>query len=158
MGAWLGVVKTYALCERLLTQRLAPLGLSLPRNDVLLNVVRDPGVGQQDLARRLLVARSNISMLVTELERQGLLERRPHPTDLRARQLFPTEAGRSIAVDAEQVLAGVVGVMLDQFSDEQIDLCAGMMGNIQGSLRQQLKEMAAGQGHQARPEGPARPS
>ncbi|MEO0972522.1 MAG: MarR family winged helix-turn-helix transcriptional regulator [Pseudomonadota bacterium] len=140
MGHWLAVVKTYALCDRLLAQRLEPLGLSVPRSDVLLNVVRDPGIGQQELARRLLVARSNISMLITELERQELVERCPHPTDRRARQIFPTAKGGALAATAEAVLAEVVGLMLDQFTERDIAGCASMMADIQTALRRGLGE------------------
>ena len=112
----------------------------MPRSDVLLNVVRDPGISQQELARRLLVARSNISMLITELERSGMVERRPDPNDRRARQIHPTKTGKALAAQAEIVLASVVGSMLDQFPDADISVCARMMESMQLALRDQLKD------------------
>jgi DNA-binding MarR family transcriptional regulator len=44
------------------------------------------------------------SQVVRALERKGLLERAPHPTDARARALRPTAAGEALAARAVAVV------------------------------------------------------
>jgi hypothetical protein len=50
--------------------------------------MRSPGLIQQEIADRMLVARSNVSMLLSRMQKSGLLERTkderdpPHPADL----------------------------------------------------------------------------
>ena len=53
------------------TVALQPLDLKPAQLDVLMNLYRHPGMSQHDLARKLLVGRSNITMLLPQLERRG---------------------------------------------------------------------------------------
>lgn len=50
-GALISVVKTYSRCQRLLNQRLAEIGLTVAKQDVLLALRRNAGLSQQALAR-----------------------------------------------------------------------------------------------------------
>ncbi|MFD8697339.1 MarR family winged helix-turn-helix transcriptional regulator [Kitasatospora purpeofusca] len=50
----------------------------------------------RELAGRMNCEPSNATFVVDRLERQGLVERRPHPTDRRARQLVLTPAGTGL--------------------------------------------------------------
>src|SRR5690606_26667100 len=72
---WIAVVRAEKAVVRALTRALAPLDLKIGQLDVLMNLYRHPGMSQHDLARRLLVGRSNITMLLPQLEKQGLLRR-----------------------------------------------------------------------------------
>lgn len=47
----------------------------------------------RDLAERMSCEPSNATFVVDKLEKQGLIERRPHPTDRRAKQLGLTTKG-----------------------------------------------------------------
>jgi hypothetical protein len=68
---WIAVVRAERAIVRELTRLLQPMGLKLGQFDVLMNVYRRPGQSQHDLARRLLVGRSNITMLLPQLEKQA---------------------------------------------------------------------------------------
>jgi hypothetical protein len=54
---------------------------------------RTPGISQQDLADKLLVGRSNLSMLLPQMEKRGLLVRRGDPQDRRVLRLELTPSG-----------------------------------------------------------------
>ncbi len=77
---WIVVGKVNHLVEKVMAADLAPLGLKLPHYDILANAIRYPGLTQQELADRLLVGRSNLSMLLPELERRGLMSGLPTRT------------------------------------------------------------------------------
>ncbi len=74
------------------------------------------GIRLTELAARAQLGLATMSELVTELEQLGYLERRPDPTDGRARLIYPTARGRQLLSDAgdrvaeiEQHWASVVG-------------------------------------------------
>jgi DNA-binding MarR family transcriptional regulator len=47
----------------------------------------------RELASRVGCEPSNVTFVIDKLEKQGLVTRRPHPTDRRAKELVLTEAG-----------------------------------------------------------------
>ena len=80
---WVAVARACHALERALAAKLAPLDLKPAQLDVLMNLYRHPGMSQHDLARRLLVGRSNITMLLPQLESRGLLRRERDEKDKR---------------------------------------------------------------------------
>jgi MarR family transcriptional regulator, temperature-dependent positive regulator of motility len=56
----------------------------------------EPGIDQTGLAARLGVDRNSTSVIVAELERRGLLERRVSDVDQRARALYLTAEGEKL--------------------------------------------------------------
>ncbi|MDP9842124.1 MarR family winged helix-turn-helix transcriptional regulator [Streptosporangium lutulentum] len=50
----------------------------------------------RDLAERMSCEPSNATFIVDKLEKQGLIERRAHPTDRRAKQLVLTGEGNAL--------------------------------------------------------------
>ena len=58
-----------------------------------------------DLCATLNIMPPNLVGLVAALEKRGLLERRPHPSDGRAMGLHLTEAGQALAAETEQAVA-----------------------------------------------------
>src|SRR4051812_10499695 len=74
-------------------QRLRDFGLTRPQFGVLSVLVADPGLSAADLARAAMVTPQAINLLVTGLEREGLIRREKHPTHGRVLRLFATDAG-----------------------------------------------------------------
>jgi len=72
---------------------LRPFGLSRAQFGTLSVVVRQPGLSAADLARAVMVTPQAINLLVTALERDGLIERRPHATHGRILEIHPTKQG-----------------------------------------------------------------
>lgn len=59
----------------------------------------------RDLAERMSCEPSNATFVVDRLEKQGLIERRPHPTDRRAKLLTLTAAGTGLRGSLLDLLA-----------------------------------------------------
>src|SRR6187455_2946883 len=79
---------------------VAPLDLKPAQLDVLMNLYRHPGMSQHDLARKLLVGRSNITMLLPQLERRALVRRESDEKDRRVLRLYLTESGEALLMEA----------------------------------------------------------
>lgn len=95
--------------------RLAPLGLKPPHAGILRAIDQADGLSQQAMVERLGVSPSRLVLLLDELERLGLVERRARPGDRRSYALHLTEAGR-------EALEQIVRVA----RQHQDDLCAAL--------------------------------
>ncbi len=101
--SWISVARACQLMQQALARALAPLDIKPPHLDILVNLYRFEGISQQELARKLLVGRSNMSMLLPQMEKRGLLERRADQRDKRVLRLFLTVEGRSLSEKAMQI-------------------------------------------------------
>jgi DNA-binding MarR family transcriptional regulator len=80
------------------------VGLSFGRTRAVRHVARRP-MSMGELAAALGIDPPNASVLVTELESLGLMRRRPHPTDGRAKLVELTRKGKAMARRADAILA-----------------------------------------------------
>lgn len=132
--AWLSVARTSQLFQRVMSQALVPLGLEVAHYDVLANVARDEGLSQQVLARRLLVAKSNVSALLAVLERRGLIERVKHATDARVRLVSLTPEGREVTGRATKEHARIVSMIMGVVTAQEADAVRNAMVKISDVL------------------------
>lgn len=123
---WIAVARACHVVQQELGRRLKPLDLKTPHMEILLNLLRREGISQQELAARLLVGRSNMTMLLPQLEKRGLVERRPDPGDRRALRLFLTNEGKALAGRAVAIQTELVDEVMSLSSPEECD----MVGNI----------------------------
>lgn len=94
-----------------LRQRAATLGLTAPQATALREL--SGPMTMRELADRMSCEPSNATFVVDKLEKQDLIERRPHPTDRRAKQLVLTPQGTALRdrllelLGADSPLAGL---------------------------------------------------
>ena len=79
------------------------VGLSFGKIRALRRIADRP-MPMGELAALLGMDPPNLTTVVDDLERMGLVERRPHPTDRRAKLVVATDAGASLARRAQQIL------------------------------------------------------
>ena len=79
------------------------LGLSFARVRALRRLAREP-MSMSELAALLGTDPPNATALVNDLEAQGLVRRRPHPTDGRAKVVEATRKGKKLALRADEIL------------------------------------------------------
>jgi DNA-binding MarR family transcriptional regulator len=100
--------------------------------EVLMTAARDCPPTQLRLAQQLGIDKTVMTYLIDDLEKAGLVERRPDPTDRRARQIVVTDAGKIRLVGLEKALA----------SAEQ-HVLAGISPDDRGTLHALLLRVAA---------------
>eukprot|EP01035_Chromulina_nebulosa_P001830 gene1830-2466_t len=105
---WIAVGRACQLMQLTLARNIAHLDIKPPHLDILINLYRREGISQQELARKLLVGRSNMSMLLPQLERRGLIERLGDGRDKRVLRLHLTAAGRDVTERAMQVQTALI--------------------------------------------------
>jgi DNA-binding MarR family transcriptional regulator len=112
-------------------------GLSRGRLGVLLWLARSEAAGLRpaELAERLHVSRATITALLDGLEAEGLVARRPDPTDRRARRVALTRAGRARAREiAPTHAARLAAVTRALDPDERAQLLA-LLDKLRAGLR-----------------------
>ncbi len=80
------------------------VGISFGRARAVRLLARAP-MSMGELATALGIDRPNATVVVDDLESQGLVRRRPHPTDRRAKLVEPTRRGKALARRANAILA-----------------------------------------------------
>ncbi|MDR7143824.1 MarR family winged helix-turn-helix transcriptional regulator [Rhizobium sp. BE258] len=87
---------------RSLQQRAGRLGFSPGQFPILLELWAEDGLTQKKLLERVDIEQATMANTLSRMVRDGLIERRPHPSDKRAQLIFLTpkaQAMRDEAVD-----------------------------------------------------------
>lgn len=85
---------------RALQSRAVRLGFSPGQFPVLLELWEEEGLTQRQLLDRVDVEQATMANTLARMERDGLIERRVHPRDKRAQQIFLTEKARAMRDEA----------------------------------------------------------
>jgi MarR family transcriptional regulator, transcriptional regulator for hemolysin len=101
-----------------LTAVLAPLGLG-QRGFCVMSSAIDAEYTQTQLAAMIGVDKTTMVVTVDELERLGLAERVPSPTDRRARVIRVTDAGRRRVAEGLEILSSVQESVLASLPDDE---------------------------------------
>lgn len=133
--SWISVGRACQTMQATLTKALAPLNLKPPHLDVLVNLYRFEGLTQQELARKLLVGRSNVSMTLPQLEKRGLIERRGDIVDRRILRLRLTVEGRKVAEQAMAIQTALIEAVM---SPSPVEHCA-IVAETMDALVQRLQ-------------------
>src|ERR1700751_1352951 len=84
------------LLRKRFDQRARTLGLTRAQWQVLAYLARYEGINQTGLADILEIEPITLARLIDRMEEAGWVERRAHPSDRRARQLYLTEKAEPI--------------------------------------------------------------
>ena len=107
------------MLRKALTERLAPLDLSLPEYTVLSLLDREPGMSGAEMARRTLVSPQAINEMITSLERRAMIERNVDPGHGRILQMRVTDTGASTVERARDLVEVLESELLEGVSQDE---------------------------------------
>lgn len=135
---------------RLFAQRLqaavAPLGLAPAQFMTLLELWAGDGLTQRDLVARLDVEQATMANTLARMERDGLITRRPHPADARARQVWLTDRGRDLEQPAKAAARAVNDRALAGLDPADQGRLLDLMGRVIADLREDLSKETSSSG------------
>ena len=110
------------------------LGLTLAQARVLLHLSRNEGISQVALSAILEVQPITLLRQIDRLEKAGLIERRAHPSDRRAQQLYLTPRSQPLlkkifdksAERQDQLMAGLSEIERDQLVSSLLRIKANL--------------------------------
>jgi DNA-binding MarR family transcriptional regulator len=132
---WIAVVQAEKAIVRALTRALQPFDLKIAQLDLLMNLYRHPGASQHDVARKLLVGRSNVTMLMPQLEQQGLIRREGDAKDKRVLRLYLTPEGETLLLKALKAYMALIDKVMANSTPAQCDAMGDQMRKIYEMLK-----------------------
>jgi DNA-binding MarR family transcriptional regulator len=106
-----------------------------PRAYCVLTKARQGEFTQKELADLCALDKTTMVVTMDALERDGLAERRPSPTDRRARIIAVTAAGEDVVERGEQIVNSLYTDVLGSLPDEQREpFVAALQGLMSGRL------------------------
>ena len=133
---WIALIRAHKAVAVALNKALSPLELNAAQLDMLMNIHRHPRLSQQELAERLLVGRSNVTMLLPQLEKQGLVRREADTKDKRVMRLELTPAGDKLLSKALDVYATLIERVMSASSEEECNQIGASMTRIVEMLKE----------------------
>ena len=121
----------------LVDERARDMGLTLSRARLLMELAREDGPIQSDLAGLLDIEQPTLVRLLDGLERNGMIERRAVEGDRRARRVFLTETARGQAQDILNFLTELRAGILQGIAPAELEAALDV-------LRRTSRNIAAG--------------
>jgi DNA-binding MarR family transcriptional regulator len=109
--------------------------MTMPRFDLLANLVKSDGQTLAALSRSMLVTAGNLTGLVDRAARDGLVERRADPGDRRAWRVHVTQKGQRAFREAERRHAAKVKKVFAALSPNELSTLINLLDKLRGSLR-----------------------
>ena len=129
---WLRLLTCTQMIERVVRSRLrGRFGTTLPRFDLMAQLERHPeGLKMNELSRLLMVTGGNVTAIVDQLEKEGLVERLDEPADRRAFRIRLTKGGDKAFAE-----------MAQEHEEWLVDLFAGVSRKEQDELLRLLAKV-----------------
>src|SRR5438876_6561151 len=115
-------------------RRLQAEGGSLPTWFILQSLAEHEGEQQRQLAERLCVEGPTMTRHLDKLEAEGLIQRRPDPSDRPGTHAYATDLARARLQALRAVMDRSERDMLQGLSDEQIDALEELLARVRENM------------------------
>ena len=112
------------------TEELAPFGLKACHASYLATICRNPGITQDQLARRIFFNKSNVARQLVVLEDSGFVERKPSPDDKRATLVYPTQKALDLLPELNRIFRDWENFVAQDLTEEERALAVKMLAKI----------------------------
>ena len=124
----------YLALHRRSEAAFAPSGVTADQFVLLATLDRGTALTQRELARRMSSDPSTVRAMLVLLERRGLVERDPHPTDARARTVALTTKGARLFRRVWPAGDPIREQMLGALGPGEADTLVGLLTRVAGAL------------------------
>jgi MarR family transcriptional regulator for hemolysin len=121
---------------RSLQQRAATLGFSPGQFPILLELWSEDGLTQKQLLERIDIEQATMANTLSRMERDGLVERRPHPSDKRAQLVFLTNKAAAMQAEAIEAAMAADTDLLKDFRQFERELLLEYIRRVLENARQ----------------------
>ncbi|WP_427967186.1 MarR family winged helix-turn-helix transcriptional regulator [Altererythrobacter sp.] len=122
------------LLRRLFDDRVRSLGLTAAQARLLLSLHREPGKNQAFYAEKLEIEPITLTRIVDRMEDAGWVERKPDPSDRRARMVQLTTKSHNIVSQLRDKVENMFEEVLDGFSEDDRRLLGSLLDRIGSNL------------------------
>ena len=120
-----------------LRKRIEPLDIVPGQFPALLALWQQDGQTQKELVEKLDIEQATMANTLNRMERDGLITRRDHPSDGRAKLIWLTPKAASVRDEAYRAASEVNEMGLSELSSEERDLFIAMLQRIIRTFREE---------------------
>ena len=103
------------------SNRLRDSGLLWPHYNYVLPICRNPGLSQQQLARRVYFDKYTVTRHLNKLEECGFVERRPSESDKRVMLVYPSQKMLDLLPQVRQCIDEWDALIFEGLSPEELE-------------------------------------
>lgn len=144
-----GVSRAYYNYKILLERLLEEYGLDRHvrpgMGHILFTLFEEEDLIMREIARRTRLSFPTITVLLQQMEKAGVVERRPDPKDGRSVRVRLTPLGRSLEPRCRNVVRQLKAVVESGLSDSEVRTVKRALGVMVESMRQAESRLRAGQ-------------
>ncbi|MFG1287420.1 MarR family winged helix-turn-helix transcriptional regulator [Xanthobacter versatilis] len=120
--------------RRAFDEYMKPLGVTRAQWWVIAHLSRRDGMVQTELATILDVGKASLGAVIDRLEKSGLIERRPHPSDRRAKSIFMTQKARDLVSQMQAAEREYNDLILRELSEADRDQLLLLLERVKDAL------------------------
>jgi MarR family transcriptional regulator for hemolysin len=129
------LIESSRLLRNYIEHRAKSRGTTRAQWIVLFRLRQQEGLSQVDLADVMELQPISLVRLLDRLVDQGLLERRPHPTDRRANQLYLTDTGRRLVDDLDSLRDSIASETLRSISAASLQTVLNVLLQVKDNVK-----------------------
>lgn len=119
---------------------LAPMGLKACHASYLTEICAQPGISQDQLARRICINKSNVTRQVTVLEEEGFITRQVSSADKRVTELYPTEKALELLPKISCILKHWEAEITGGLTPEELELLSSLLGKMKDQAARYMED------------------
>ena len=109
---------------------LAPMGLKACHASYLTEICAQPGISQDQLARRICINKSNVTRQVAVLEEEGFITRTPSSSDKRVTELYPTQKALDLLPRLSCILRHWEAEITGDLTEEELEQLSALLAKM----------------------------
>ena len=127
----MGKINIIARCARLYrNDKLKKYGIRGTMDSIILQVCRNPGISQDEIASRVCIDKSNVARKIATLEKEGYVARKPNEKDRRVQNVFPTEKSQELYSEIKGILLEWNDYVTEGMSEEEVKNALSILDTI----------------------------
>ncbi|HIT09591.1 MAG TPA: MarR family transcriptional regulator [Candidatus Merdivicinus faecavium] len=131
MDSFMRCISRTARCAQLYrSERFEELGLNGGQYIYITCACRSPGISQEQMARQILVNKSNVCRQLAQLEQNGFIRREPDTKDRRVLRVYPTEKAEKALPLIQRVLADWRDYLTDGFTEQERETLDALLERV----------------------------
>ena len=144
MPTLMGKINIIARCARLYrNDKLKKYGIHGTMDSIILQICRNPGISQEEIASRVCIDKSNVARKIAKLEKEGYVSRKPNETDRRIQNVFPEEKATELYCEIRSILAEWNEYVTQGMSAEEVEKALVLLDTIYEKSKKYAKEREA---------------
>ena len=126
------ISKAYQRVWALMREEIEVYDLTPPQFGLMAFLWQQDGLTQVELSDKGQIDRTTVGGLIDRLEKNGLVERRPHPQDRRAYKIYLTGKGKELEKPLTQCAGNVLAKFTNGLNAQEVSELTRMLEILRG--------------------------